>query len=112
MLLWWSFGDQYSVNNVNVCIYTGHQLNQANGITLASQRCKLGKRSATVGNELHPPLSHLTKHQKDVYYAGIRIFNHLPTSIKSIANELKKTLKRFLLDNSFYSMDEFFNYKE
>jgi len=64
---------------------------------------------------LHPPLSHLTKYQKGVHYAGIRIFNHLPTSIKSITNEtkkFKKTLKRFLLDNSFYSMDAFFNYKE
>ena len=61
---------------------------------------------------LHPPLSHLTKYQKGVHYAGIRIFNHLPTSIKSRAKEFKKTLTRFLLDNSFYSMDEFFNYKE
>ena len=64
---------------------------------------------------LQPPLSHLTKYQKGVYHAGIRIFNHLPTSIKSIVNdtkEFKRTLKRFLLDNSFYSMDEFFNYKE
>ena len=64
---------------------------------------------------LYPPLTHLTIYQKGVHYAGIRIFNHLPTSINSIANEtkeLKKTLKRFLLDNSFYSMDEFFNYKE
>ena len=26
--------------------------------------------------------------------------------------EFKKTLNKFLLDNSFYSMDEFFNYKE
>jgi len=51
---------------------------------------------------LLPPLSHLSKYQKGVYYAGIRIFNHLPTSIKSIANEtkeLKKALKEFLLDN-------------
>jgi len=64
---------------------------------------------------LHPPLSHLTKYQKGVHYTGIRIFNHLPTFIKSITNEtkeFKKTLMRFLLDNSFYSMDEFFNYKE
>jgi len=56
----------------------------------------------------------LTKYQKGVHYAGVRIFNHLPTSIKNIANEtkeFKKTLKRFLLDNSFYSMDEFINYK-
>ena len=62
-------------------------------------------------NNLHPPLSHLTKYQKGVHYARIRVFNHLPTSIKSTMNEtkvFKKTLKRFLLDNSFYSMDEFF----
>jgi hypothetical protein len=64
---------------------------------------------------LHPPLSHLTKYQKGVHYAGVRVFNHLPAHIKSIANEtkvFKKTLKRFLLENSFCSMDEFFNFKE
>jgi hypothetical protein len=64
---------------------------------------------------LYPPLSHLTKYQKGVHYAGIGVFNHLPTSIKSIANEtkvFKKTLKRFLLDNSFYSNDEYFNFKK
>ena len=63
---------------------------------------------------LHPPLSHLTRYQKGVHCVGIRIFSHLPASIKIIANEtkeFKKTLTRFLLDNSFYSMDEFFNYK-
>jgi hypothetical protein len=65
---------------------------------------------------LHPPLSHLTKHQKGIYYAGIWVFNHPPTSVRGIVNEtkeLKKALKRFfILDNSFYSMDEFFNFKE
>jgi hypothetical protein len=64
---------------------------------------------------IRPPLSHLTKYERGVYYAGIRIFNHLPTSIKRIADDtkvFKKILKRFLLDNSFYSMDEFFNFKE
>ena len=52
--------------------------------------------------------------QYEVHYVGIRIFSHLPASIKSIASEtkeFKKTLKRILLENSFYSMDEFFNYK-
>jgi hypothetical protein len=64
---------------------------------------------------LYPPLSHLTKNQKAVYYAGIRISNHLPTCIKRITDDtkvFKTNLKRFLLDNSFYSMDEFFNFKE
>jgi len=44
---------------------------------------------------------------------GSSIIYQLP--IKSTANEtkeFKKTLKKFLLDNSFYSMDELFNYKE
>jgi len=40
-------------------------------------------------NNLHPPLSHLTKYQKGAHYAGIRVFNHLPTSIKSTVNETK-----------------------
>jgi len=50
---------------------------------------------------LHPPLSHLTKYQKRVHYAGIRFFSHLPSSIKSTANEteFEKALKMFLLDN-------------
>jgi hypothetical protein len=64
---------------------------------------------------LHPPLSHLTKYQKGVHYASIRVFNQLPASIKSIANEtkvFKKTLKRFLMGNSFYSIDEFFIFIE
>jgi len=65
-------------------------------------------------SNLHPPLSHLTKYQKGVHYAGIRLFNHLLTSIKSTVNEtkvFKKTLKRFLLDNSFILWMNFFNFK-
>jgi hypothetical protein len=66
-------------------------------------------------HNLHPPLSHSTKHQKGVHCTGIRVFNHLPPSIKSTVNEtkmFKKTLKKFLLDNSFYSIDEYFNFKK
>jgi hypothetical protein len=57
---------------------------------------------------LHPSLSRLTKYQKGVYYVRIGVFNHLPASIKGIANEtevFKKALKRFLVDNSSYSTD-------
>jgi hypothetical protein len=49
-------------------------------------------------------LTNLSKYQKGTHYAGIKIFNHLPTHIKSVAHEIqvfKKTLKRFLPDNSF-----------
>ena len=63
-------------------------------------------------NNFHLPISNLTKYQKGAYYTGIKIFNYLPTHIKNVANEIqvfKKTLKRFLLYNSFYSVDEYFN---
>jgi hypothetical protein len=64
---------------------------------------------------LHLPLPHLTKYKKGVHYAGTWLFNHLPISIKNTANETKvfdKTLKKFLMGNSFYSVDEFINIRE
>jgi len=61
----------------------------------------------------HLPITNLTIYQKGAYYTGIKIFNYLPTHIKKVTNEIevfKMTLiKRFLLDNSFYSTDEYFN---
>jgi hypothetical protein len=62
---------------------------------------------------LHPPIANLTKFQKGVYYSGIKIFNNLPHEIKDFANEtiqFLNALKRFLLINSFYNSDEYFNY--
>jgi hypothetical protein len=44
---------------------------------------------------------------------GIKIFNHLPDYIKGLINEkqtLKKALKKFLLDNIFYSINDYLNY--
>ena len=44
---------------------------------------------------------------------GIKLFNHLPDYIKELINEkqvFKKTLERFLLDNIFYSIDEYLNH--
>ena len=63
-------------------------------------------------NNFHLPITDLTRYQKGAHYAGIKIFNHHPTHIKSVGNEIqvfKKALKRFLLDNSFYPIDEYFN---
>jgi hypothetical protein len=60
----------------------------------------------------HLPITNLTIYQEGAYYTGTKIFNHLPTRIKNVASEIqvfKKTLKSFLLDNSFYSIDEHFN---
>jgi hypothetical protein len=63
---------------------------------------------------LHPPTANLTKFQKGVYYSGIKTFNNLPHEIKDLANEpiqFQNSLKRFLLINSFYNSEEYFNYQ-
>jgi len=55
-------------------------------------------------NNFHLPTTNLTKYQNGAYYTGIKIFNYLTALIKNVVNEIqvfKKTLKRFLLDNSF-----------
>jgi hypothetical protein len=65
-------------------------------------------------NNLYPPITSLTEVQKGAYYSGIKIYNHLPTTIKELSNEQKpfrSALKRFLYINSFYSMEVYFNYK-
>ena len=60
-------------------------------------------------NNLHPPLTRLTKYQKGAYYSGIKAYNCLPTEIKQLSREtkkFKKALKKFLLTGSFYSIEE------
>jgi hypothetical protein len=63
---------------------------------------------------LFPPNISLTRVQKGVYYSGIKIYNHLPTELKQLSNDQKSfglALKRFLFANSFYTLNEYFNYK-
>jgi hypothetical protein len=45
---------------------------------------------------------------------GVKIFNHLPPEIKSMSNDTKSfklKLTTFLLQNSFYTIEEFFELK-
>jgi len=68
--------------------------------------------STRSANNFHLPITNLTKYQKGAHYAGIKTFNHLPTHLKCVANEVqvfKSALKRFLLSNSFYFIEEYFN---
>jgi hypothetical protein len=62
---------------------------------------------------LFPPSISLTIVQKGAYYSGIKIYNHLPRELKQLSNDQKSfglALKRFLFSNSFYSVNEYFNY--
>ena len=62
---------------------------------------------------LHPPLPKLTVFQRGPYYAGIKVFNNLPSYIKNLLQskkQFKQALKEFLHFHSFYSLKEFYNY--
>jgi len=79
-------------------------------------------------NNLHPNIINLTKFKKGPYTMYIKVFNHLPQSLKdsiqnptnhlpqslkdSIQNptQFKYLLKRFLYQHSFYSMQEYFDF--
>jgi hypothetical protein len=64
--------------------------------------------------DLHYPQTNLAQFQKGICNVGIKIFNHLPTNIKSRWNDLrsfKLQLTTFLLQNSFYTCDEYFTNK-
>jgi hypothetical protein len=64
--------------------------------------------------DLHHPLIHLAVFQKGIYYAGIRVFNNLPDAINEQSHNTKQfelELKNFLHSYSFYTLDEYFNYK-
>jgi len=64
-------------------------------------------------SNLFLPLIRLTKCQKGVYFASIKIFNYLPENIQKVCdntNKFKSELKKFLLLGSFYSVEEFYGW--
>ena len=64
-------------------------------------------------SDLYLPSTHLSKVQKGVYHTGINIFNCLPPRIKSLFSDVRKfklALKRFLLEGSFYTIQEYFDW--
>jgi len=62
-------------------------------------------------DNLHLLSTGLTLVQKGVAYSGCKIYNHLPSQIKKISNNIalfKTMLKKFLLQYIFYSVDEYY----
>jgi hypothetical protein len=67
---------------------------------------------APVCTDLHYSSVKLKKFQTGVDYMGVKIYNSLPTYIKNEINNAKVfelLLNKFLLKNSFYSLEEFYN---
>ena len=64
-----------------------------------------------IKHNLHLPSTNLTLVQKGVLYAGSKMYNHLPVDIKNLSNNtkhFKSALKNHLIDNTFYSLDEYY----
>ena len=62
-------------------------------------------------HDLHLPSTSITLVQRGVLHSGSKIFNHLPHHIKKLSNNFKlfkSELKTFLLENTCYSIEEFF----
>ena len=60
----------------------------------------------------HHPSSHLSVYQKEVYVAGMTLFNSLVQSVKSISDNRQQLLsgrKNYLHANFFYSIHGRFN---
>jgi len=60
----------------------------------------------------HQPSAHLRKYQLGPYYMGIKLFNTLPSSLKIESHNpsrFRTLLKKFLLESSLYSLEEFYN---
>jgi exonuclease III len=66
-------------------------------------------------HDLHMPAAKLTIYQRGTCYSGIKMFNHLPQTLKQVSNNIPKfrtSLKRLLIENSFYSIEEFYSWKQ
>jgi hypothetical protein len=65
--------------------------------------------------DLHLPAANLTIFQNGVWYSGIKVYNRLPTNIKQSSNnkpKFKMALKRFVFKNSFYTLEEYYNWNK
>jgi hypothetical protein len=60
---------------------------------------------------LYLSATNLTLVQKGVLFSGSKIYNHLPSYIKTLSNDLKhfkSELKSFLIEHTLYSLEEFY----
>ena len=73
------------------------------------------KYNTIIKNNLYLPTVHLTKFSNGPYITGIRVLNRLPQIIKALdpnPNKFKTSLKKFFNQHPFYSIDEYFDFKD
>jgi len=87
-------------------------LNVVNNKHLFTKNLEVHNHNIRSTNNFHLPITNLTKYEKWANYTGIKIFYNLTIHIKCAANEIQlfiSVLIRFLLSNSYYSIEEYFN---
>ena len=80
-------------------------------INLCSSNSEIHDKNKRFNHNLHLPNTNLTLVQKGVLYSGSKIYNHLPLHIKMLskhAKQFKSTLRSFLTEHTFYSLDEYY----
>jgi hypothetical protein len=63
------------------------------------------------GDNFHFPISSLTLYQKRTYFAGIKIFNKLPSELKELVESpkiFKRNLRSYLVSHCFYKLEEYY----
>ena len=68
--------------------------------------------NARSNHNLHLPSAKLSVVQRGVLFSGSKIYNHLPSNIKLLFNDpkrFKSALKTYLIENTFYSLEEYYN---
>jgi hypothetical protein len=76
---------------------------------------ELHGHNTRINTNLYAKNVRLTKVTKGPYTTGIRVFNHLPQNIKVLlhnAQQFKRMVKTFFHQNPFYSMEDYFGYKD
>ena len=62
--------------------------------------------------DIHIDFHRIHKIKTGINYYGPKLFNFLPQSVRDLPdNQFKNYIKNHLIRNSFYSIDEYFNYK-
>jgi hypothetical protein len=59
-------------------------------------------------------MTNLKMCQKGRHYSGIKVYNNLPLEIWKLSDKIKvfkEVLRKFILKQSFYTLEEYFNYK-
>jgi len=68
-------------------------------------------RNTRYNHNLHLPSTNLTTVQKAVLYSGSKIYNHLPLNNKMLskdATQFTPNLRSYLIEHTFYSLDEYY----